>query len=257
MIAAHMPRRPLRWLVGTTAMVLVALLAPASPAQAVPTAPPVPPDTVLSDGNGQGAVTPADRDFVINVRLAGLWEVPAGNMAQSRSKNPKVRQIGKSISEQHLLLDKFAIETAAKLGVPLPNEPTVEQQAWLEEMRNAEGPQFDQIYTDRLRAAHGKIFPAIAAVRAGTRNDVMRRLAQQTNQFVMTHLTLLESSGLVDYGSLPAPPQPVAANAAPRLDGNMMYGAQSGNVNTTVILVVLAVALVAGVASTMRIFRTR
>ena len=256
MIADRLSRRPLRWLIGSTAMVLVALLAPSSPAQAAPTAPPVPPETALSDGNGQGAVTPADRDFVIKVRLAGLWEIPAGNMGPGRTENPKVLKIGKSIAEQHVLLDKLTIEAAAKLGVPLPNEPTIEQQAWLNEMKNAEGPQFDQIYTDRLRSAHGKIFPAIANIRAGTRNDVVRRLAQQANQFVMTHLTLLESSGLVDYGSLPAPPQPVAQNAAPAIDGNMIAGARGG-VNTTVILVVLAAALVAGVASTMRIFRTR
>jgi len=220
----------------------------------------VPPDTKLSEGNGQGAVTPADRDFVVKVRLAGLWEVPAGNMAQTRTGNQKVKQIGKSIAEQHVLLDKLTVEAAAKLGVPLPNEPTVEQQAWLNEMKNSEGPQFDQIYTDRLRAAHGKIFPAIANIRAGTRNDVVRRLAQQANQFVMTHLTLLESSGLVDYGSLPAPPQPVAANAAPDINGNMIAaatGGTPGGVSTNVVLIVLAAALIAGVVSTMRIFRPR
>ena len=261
MIAIRTSRRPLRWLVGGTAMVFVALLAPSAPAQAAPpTAPPVPPKTNLSNGNGVGAVTPADRDFVQKVRLAGLWEIPAGNMAQTRTDNPRVKQIGKSIAEQHVLLDKLTLAAAAKLGVPLANEPTVEQQAWLNEMDVARGPQFDQIYTDRLRSAHGKIFPAIANIRSGTRNDVVRRLAQEANQFVMTHLTLLESSGLVDYGSLPAPPQPVAAGAAPAVDGNMINQANlgaPGGISTSVVLIVLGAALVAGIASTMRIFRPR
>ena len=259
MIATRSPRRPMQWIVGITAMVLVTLVAPVSPAQAAP-GDPLPPDTKLSDGNGTGAVTPADRDFVIKVRLAGLWEIPAGNMAQERTDNPQVREIGKSISQQHVRLDKLAVDAAAKLGIPLPDDPNTEQQAWLNEMKNAQGPQFDQIYTDRLRAAHGKIFPAIANIRAGTRNDVVRRLAQQTNQFVMTHLTLLESSGLVDYGSLPAPPQPVAPNAAPDVDGNMIAMALQGapgGVSTSVVLIVLAAALIDGVVSTMRIFRPR
>ncbi len=252
--------RPFTWVAGVSAVVLVALLAPAAPASAIPTAPPVPPETQLSNGNGVGAVTPADRDFVVKVRLAGLWEIPAGNMAQTRTDNAKVKQIGKTIAEQHVLLDKLTIEAAAKLGVALPDDPTPEQQAWLNEMKSAQGPQFDQVYTDRLRSAHGKIFPAIANIRSGTRNDVVRRLAQQANQFVMTHLTLLESSGLVDYGSLPAPPQPAAPNAAPAVDPNMLAFAKQGppgGISTNVVLIVLAAALIAGVVSTMRIFRPR
>jgi putative membrane protein len=267
MVTDRPSRRLHRWSVGLLTMVLVALLAPTAaaqaqvstgaPAKAVPT----PPDTILSD-NGVGSVSAADRDFVNKVRLAGLWEIPAGNMAQEMSDDPRIVKIGKSISEQHVELDALARKAAATLRIPIAAEPTPEQQSWLNEMKNASSSTaFDQIYIDRLRAAHGKIFPAIANIRAGTRNDVVRRLAQQTNQFVMTHLTLLESSGLVDYGSLPAAPQPVAPGGAVQVDGPMLtYAKQSSGVpgvSTSVILIVLAVALVAGVVSTMRIFRTR
>ena len=78
--------------------------------------------------------------------------------------------------------------------------------------------QFDQIYIDRLRAAHGKIFPAIATIRASTRNDTVRKLAQQANQFVMTHMTLLESSGIVDYGALPTAPRAGGGRRGPAVD---------------------------------------
>jgi putative membrane protein len=256
-------RRLLRFSVGAASLVLVALLAPTGVAQAqVVRAPiddvPSPPDTKLSK-DGLGSLNASDRDFVTKVRLAGLWEIPAGNMAQQKSDDPRIVAIGKSISQQHVALDALTIEAAAKLGVPLPNEPNPQQQGWLNEMKTAPtSADFNQIYIDRLRAAHGKIFPAIANIRAGTRNDVVRRLAQQANQFVMTHLTLLESSGLVDYGELPAAPQPAAANAQPALDSSMLTAAKSTpGVDTSVILIVLAAALVAGVVSTMRIFRTR
>lgn len=261
MTAASPSRRLHRWSVGIVTMAMVSLLAPGA-AYANAKAPgdaPVPPETGLS-ARGVGSVSAADRDFVTKVRLAGLWEIPAGNMAQQKSDDPKVVTIGKSISEQHVKLDELTREAAAKLQIPLPDEPNLDQQAWLNEMKNASSStEFDQIYIDRLRAAHGKIFPAIANIRAGTRNDVVRRLAQQANQYVMTHLTLLESSGLVDYGSLPAAPQPAAA--APAVDGQMLVAASGANgvpgVNNSLILLVLAAALIAGVVSTMRIFRTR
>jgi predicted outer membrane protein len=259
MTAASPSRRFYRWSVAIATAAMVTLLAPAGAAQAAPGDTPIPPETGLS-ATGKGSVSAADRDFVTKVRLAGLWEIPAGNMAQTRSDDPRIVEIGKAISKQHEKLDALTREAAEKLQIPLPDEPNVDQQAWLNEMRDAPtSADFDQVYVDRLRAAHGKIFPAIANIRAGTRNDVVRRLAQQANQYVMTHLTLLESSQLVDYGALPAAPQPAAA--APAVDNQMLIAATKSTgvpgVNTSLILLVLVAALVAGVVSTMRIFRTR
>ena len=261
MIATRSGRRPQRWAVGVLAMVLTFLLAPAGMARAAEGGPvPVPPNTGLTD-KGTGAVTAADRDFVIKVRLAGLWEIPAGNMAVEKSEDPRVVTIGRTISQQHVVLDKLDIAVAKKLGIALPNQPNSDQQGWLNEMKNAPTSEaFNQIYIDRLRAAHGKIFPAIATIRASTRNDSVRKLAQQTNQFVMTHMTLLESSGIVDFGSLPTAPAPAAAGGPVPVDNQMLAAAGAGGVpgvNTSVILLVLAGALVAGVITTMRIFRTR
>ncbi|MEU4244381.1 DUF4142 domain-containing protein [Actinoplanes sp. NPDC026619] len=241
-------------------MVLAFLLAPVSPAHAAGDVP-VPASSFAA--KGAGSVSAADKDFVIKVRLAGLWEIPASNMAQEKSDDPKVVNIGKSISVQHVVLDKFDREVAKKLNIDLPAEPNADQQGWLGEMKAANAATFDQIYIDRLRAAHGKIFPAIASIRATTRNDSVRQLAQQANQFVMTHMTLLESSGIVDYGALPTAAAPTQPGGGPvPVDANMVAAASAGRsgipgASTSVILLVLAAALVAGVITTMRIFRAR
>jgi predicted outer membrane protein len=260
--AVRSSRRLMRWSVGISAMVLAFLLAPVSPAHAADgSGIPVPADSLPAKGNG--GISAADRDFVIKVRLAGLWEIPASNMAQEKSDDPRIVAVGKSISAQHVLLDRLDRDVAKKLNIELPNQPNSDQAYWLSEMRNANSTTFDQIYIDRLRAAHGKIFPAIATIRASTRNDSVRQLAQQANQFVMTHMSLLESSGIVDYGALPTAAAPTTPGSGPvPVDGQMVAAAHSSTsgipgVNTTVVLLVLAVALVAGVITTMRIFRAR
>jgi putative membrane protein len=254
-------RRIPRWLVATLALSLAFMVTPSGVAQAADEPVPVPPNTGLTD-RGTGVISDADRDFVIKVRLAGLWEIPAGNMAKQKSKNETVKDVGTSIALQHVALDSLDRAVAKRLGISLPNQPNGDQQAWLKEMENAPtSEQFDQLFIDRLRAAHGKIFPAIATIRATTRNDSVRKLAQQTNQFVMTHMTLLESSGIVDYAALPTAPPP-AANAGPvPIDNQMLINATAGEsipgLSNTVILLVLATALVVGVVTTMRIFRAR
>ncbi len=238
-----------RWrhrLPGVVVAVLALVLIQPQTARAEPGVP-VPPNELLSD-RGRGAVSDADRDFVVKVRLAGLWEIPAGEMAQEQSANGRIRSIGRDIAAQHVVLDELVRDAAKTLDVSLPNKPNADQQGWLAEMRAAEGTAFDRIYIDRLRAAHGKIFPAIATIRASTRNDTVRKLAQRANQFVITHLTLLESSGIVDFAALPTapPPAPAADRSA---SAQALPGEAAGGSPSWATIAIIAVVLIAGLAT--------
>jgi predicted outer membrane protein len=199
-----------------------------------------------------GPLGPADRDLLVKVRLAGLWEMPASDQAQHRAVDPKIREIGAKISAEHHALDQATRSAAVELGVDLPTEPSSDQQVWLAEMDAAEGAEFDRIYIDRLRAAHGKVFPVIAGVRAGTRNDLIRDYAAECNAAVLRHMGYLESSGLVDWQALPAPPDPVNPAEVTWLGG---LGTRGGH--PVFVWIVLAGAVIAGAAATIRATRTR
>jgi predicted outer membrane protein len=202
----------------------------------------------------------ADLTLLNGVRLAGLWEMPAGQMAATRGANARVRAIGSTIAEQHIKLDQDVTDAANALSVQLPDEPSEQQKAWLDEMRGASSNQeFDQIFVTRLRAAHGKIFPIIGAVRAGTRNETVRKLAQKATVVVEGHLAMLESTGMVRYGELPAVALPQQDLAA---DGSILQVAQGraeagSGFSPTVVWVVLIVAVLTGAATTYRVFRPR
>jgi len=221
---------------------------------------PVPPNELISD-DGEGTVSAADKDLVVKVRLAGLWEIPAGEMAQQKSNDRRIQKIGREIAAQHEVLDALDRAAAKKLRITLPSKPNSDQQGWLAEMRDAEGTDFDEIYIDRLRAAHGKIFPAIGTVRATTRNDSVRKLAQQANQFVVTHMTLLESSDIVDFAALPTAPDPsAAASSVPATAARPVSAASDSplsGTNLPVVLLALAGGLGAGVFATMRLAGNR
>jgi len=154
---------------------------------------------------GPDAVAPADRDLLVRVRLAGLWEEPAGLAAQERATSAKVKDVGEKIANEHHELDEVVRNVAAQLDVELPDVPSAEQQSWLDEMATARGDEFDRVFVERLRAAHGTIFPVIAGVRAGTRNDLVRDFATTANAYVLRHLSYLDGTGLVNYATLPTP----------------------------------------------------
>ncbi len=178
---------------------------------APPAAGPAGPRAAAQTDPATEAVTSTDRDLLVRVRLAGLWEIPAGRMAATKGVDPQVRRIGAEIAEQHVRLNEQVVAAAARVHVVLPDEPNADQQFWLDEMRRAQGRAFDQVFVGRLRDAHGKVFPLVSAVRVGTRNPVVRGLATSANGFVLNHLNLLESTRMVDWRALAPPPEVIAA----------------------------------------------
>lgn len=165
------------------------------------------------DGEGietteYGPLSALDRDFVRKVRLAGLWELPAGRQAQERGMRESIRTAGDHLVEGHTELDKLAIEAGRALQIDLANQPTEQQQQWLAQMDAAEGTEYETLFANLLRRAHGKVFGLIGQVRAETRNTLVRDLATRANAVVLDHITVLEATGLVDFDSLTsdAPP---------------------------------------------------
>jgi predicted outer membrane protein len=223
----------------------LALAAPAAAANAQPAAP--------------AQLGATDLALLNGVRLAGLWEMPAGQMAAERGSSQRVREVGAEIAAQHAELDELVVDAANKLGVQLPTEPNADQQKWLNEMRGAASDrEFDRIFVERLRAAHGKIFPVIGAVRSGTRNETVRKLAQDANGFVLTHMTLLESTGLVRYGDLPPAALPANQPKVDSLQETALAKAAAGSgFSPTVIWVLVLVAGVLGIGGTWRLFKPR
>ncbi|TCB97484.1 DUF4142 domain-containing protein [Micromonospora zingiberis] len=181
----------------------------------------------------------ADQALLDGVRLAGLWEMPAGQMAAEKGQSRVVREVGAEIARQHEELDRLTVEAANKLGATIPNAPSAQQQVWLTEMKNATGAQFDQIFVTRLRVAHGSILPVVTAVRGSTRNDVIRELANATNKFVSDHMLMLESTGLVRYAELPPAVLPAPGDDGLIAAASANTGPQMGISNTLIWVIFL------------------
>jgi predicted outer membrane protein len=201
----------------------------------------------LPDGwtmTNYGPLGPVDRELLVRVRQAGLWEGPAGVLAQTHTTNARVKAVGAQLATDHHGLDVQVRQVAAQLGVALPDQATAEQQGWIAEMTGKTGDDFDRTFANRLRAAHGKVFAVVGSERSGTRNELIRTFAQTAVNVVMKHMTLLESIGDVDFGALPTPVGLPSAAPAP-----------SGAANQNGIWFVLGLALLGVTAVAIRVFR--
>jgi predicted lipoprotein with Yx(FWY)xxD motif/predicted outer membrane protein len=145
-----------------------------------------------------GPLTAADRDLLVKVREMGLAVGSVGRQAQRRARSRQVKAVGKQLTEQHRGLDAQVRTAAARLRVRLPSEPSADQQEWIDELSAESAADYDKFLVNRLRSAHGTVLTVAAQVRTGTRNSLVRALAQRAAGIVMAHMTMLEDTGLVD-----------------------------------------------------------
>jgi putative membrane protein len=185
-----------------------ALLFGMSPSSAAPGDDQAPAGFVMPEEIDNSNFTETDKIFLEKVKQAGLWEIPMGNLAAGKGLSERTKQVGKLIASDHVVLDDDVKRVAARFGVPLPAEATPEQKLWMKELTEKTGKAFDEAFAQRLRFAHGAVYGAIAQVRAGSRNALMRAFAKQCEIFVHRHMSLLESTGEVNFDDLPKPVVP-------------------------------------------------
>ncbi|MZF90576.1 DUF4142 domain-containing protein [Streptomyces sp. SID5643] len=145
-----------------------------------------------------GPLTEADRDFVVRVRAAGLWEYPMAQLIKERSTAPEMQEVAKHLLVGHGRLDAGCRKIATDMGITLPNEASPQQQQFVATAEGSTGKEFESTAVTVMRVAHGGIFPAIAKIRATTRNSLVRELADTTNDTVLDHITVLEKTGLIN-----------------------------------------------------------
>ncbi|MET9965916.1 DUF4142 domain-containing protein [Streptomyces sp. NPDC006356] len=146
-----------------------------------------------------GPLTEADRDFVVKVRAAGLWEHPLGMMAMQRGTTPEMKEAGEHLVVGHARLDLACRKIASELNITLPNQASPQQQQFVATVDSKTGKEFDATGTAIMRVTHGQIFPVIAKIRANTQNTMVRQLADLANDTVLDHITVLEKTGLVNF----------------------------------------------------------
>ncbi|MER7900934.1 DUF4142 domain-containing protein [Streptomyces sp. NPDC096046] len=145
-----------------------------------------------------GPLTEADRDFVVRVRAAGLWEYPMAQLIKERSTAPEMQEVAKHLLVGHGRLDAGCRKVSTDLGITLPNEASPQQQQFVATAEGSTGKEFESTAVTIMRVAHGGIFPTIAKIRATTRNSLVRELADTTNDTVLDHITVLEQTGLIN-----------------------------------------------------------
>jgi predicted outer membrane protein len=160
----------------------------------------VPSGTTPSGGytrSASGPVGPEDRALLVTVRQATLWELPVVQQARLSASDPRVQAMSSEMVDKLDMLDEQVRMVAARLQVPLPNQPSAEQQSWAGEVSDERGADHDREMVGYMYRTCENTMIVINSARAETENSEIRQLAQMAGNVVREHVQYLTGTGLV------------------------------------------------------------
>lgn len=97
-----------------------------------------------------------DADFVAEAVASNLAEIQMAKLASQRSSNPEVKQLAKTLENDHTKVLAELKALAQQKAITVPVEPEDEAKRKMENLREEEADDFDKKWLETMEDAHEK-----------------------------------------------------------------------------------------------------
>ena len=119
------------------------------------------------------AVNDQDKTFLKSQQETNLAEISLGKVAIERATSEKVRELATKLVSDHEQVSDLNRALSSKLGLPIPDQPSAEQQATAEKVKSQTGAAFDAAYVAAQVEGHTKsVAAAQKQISAGSHPEV-------------------------------------------------------------------------------------
>jgi putative membrane protein len=95
-----------------------------------------------------------DADWAVKAADGGMTEVALGKLAATNASNPKVKELGKMMVEDHSKANEELKSLAQKKGITLPTSMSEEHQKDHDDLAKLKGADFDRKYAEMMVDDH-------------------------------------------------------------------------------------------------------
>lgn len=118
-------------------------------------------------------ISDQDKTFLKGQQETNLAEVSLGKVAMERATSETVRKLASTLVSDHQQVLELNRALSAKLGLPIPEQPSAEQQATGEKIKSQSGAAFDAAYVAAQVEGHTKsISKAQQEISSGSHPEV-------------------------------------------------------------------------------------
>ena len=162
---------------------------PQTPAQSMPAA-----ETQDSMANASAANSKVDdKKFVKDAALGGLTEVELGKLAAQKASDPKVKEFGQKMVDDHTKANDNLKQVASKSNIPIPSSLDGKHQSRIDKLSKLSGEQFDKAYVkDQLKDHETDVREFKNEASNGSNPDV-KAFASSTVPVLQEHLEMVKS----------------------------------------------------------------
>ena len=139
----------------------------------------------------QPAVSAPDSHFAREAAVGGMAEVELGRLAADKATNPRVKEFGQRMVNDHSKANDELKQAASQQGIDLPAEVDVKNRATREKLSKLSGAAFDRAYMDDMVQDHVKDVAAFEteARRPGA-DSAVKAFAVKTLPTLREHLQM-------------------------------------------------------------------
>ena len=140
----------------------------------------------------------ADRAFVEKASAAGMAEVQAAQLAQTKSKSDDVKGFAQHMVDDHTAAGEKLKTIAQADGVQAPDNLDAKDQKQIDALQRLNGAAFDKRYVEDQTAAHKEAVALFEKEAKSGGNAQLKQFAVDTLPTLKQHLTDVE--GLAHHG---------------------------------------------------------
>ena len=136
---------------------------------------------------------PADYNFVMQAALGGLGEITAGQVAQQRSTDTAVQNIGAMLVADHTRANQELAALASARGIAVATTPDPGRQGVVAILQQMSGPAFAKAFVDQQLAEHQVAIALFQSEAASSMDPELRAFAQRQLPVLQRHLESISS----------------------------------------------------------------
>jgi putative membrane protein len=139
-----------------------------------------------------GALSAADKNFVMKAAKGGLAEVELGRLAAEKATNPDVKQFGQRMVDDHSKANDELKSLAEQKGITLPTELDAKDKATRDRLAKLSGEAFDRAYMTDMVKDHKMDVSEFRKESRSARDADVKAFAGKTLPTLEEHLKMAE-----------------------------------------------------------------
>jgi len=154
-------------------------------------------NNAAADTSDPAAAPMAAADFASTVAASDLYEIESGRLAATKASGQGIRSFGQMLVADHQKSTADLKAAAGQSSPPIEVAPklTAEQQAQIDQLKVASGPEFDRQFIQQQVAAHEKALAAVQGYAANGENQALKGFATKASTVIQAHLDQLRGLG--------------------------------------------------------------